>query len=313
MESYTELKGFESFNSVDITNKIQQTMIMFFDWGFLNKGAFTNISLNHTDINGNNHSTLRRVNEPNYANGRVWETFHQNLVWESGLATNAQPIAISGVYVNGVFKAPNAAGFEHYVDYNRGRVIFNSAIAVNSTVKMEYSYKTILFDKLSALPDMSHIQTEPYNFNGFNSVSSGVWSNLLRKQTTLVAVEASPNVYYKPHSLGTGANYVYTDVLMHIFDTSDVTTSKLASFISLQKDKTIYSLDIDLMVASGAFPLDYRGAKSNNPKTYADLVNGNYRHTKVYILDSNATGSNLIENKVYHSVVKFTTETVATI
>ena len=43
--SYTTLKGFSSMADVDYQNIIQQNLINFFDWGFLDKGAFTNVRL----------------------------------------------------------------------------------------------------------------------------------------------------------------------------------------------------------------------------------------------------------------------------
>jgi len=311
---YTSLKGFNSFNDVDISSESLQSVIMFFDWGFINKGAFSNVLLGHTDINSNNHATLRMVSDPNYSDGQVWETFRHNLVWESGLATNTQPISISGVYVNGSFKTPTTSSYQHYVDYNKGRVIFDSAIPTTSNVKMEYSYKTVTFDKLSMFPEPPELQTNPYTFQpGYDSAQSGEWSTLLRRQTPLVQIELSENTKYKPVSLGTGASYVYTDMLFHIFDYDDSTVSKLLSLISLQKEKTIYRIDMDLMVASGAFPLDYRGAKSSNPKTYADLINGNYRHAQLRFDDVVVIGAKNITRELYHGVVKFTTETIAVV
>lgn len=309
--SYTTLAGFNSYTDIDLINQIQQSFMMFFDWGFLNKGAFTNINLSQTDIRSNDQSKLRGVSDPSYTNGQVWETFRHNLVWESGLATATQPINISGVYVDGSFKTPTTSGYEHYVDYDRGRVIFDAAISTSAVVKMEHSYKSVLFDKMTVNPETQELQLNSYNFTNYTSSNSGDWSTLLRRQMPIVGIEAVPSVSYTPVSLGTGAHWVHTDILLHVIDNSDVSVNKLLSFISLQKEKTIYMLDINLMYSSGVFPLDYRGAKTSDPKTYENLVNGGYRDSQLYFTDAVAQGGRTLGGYIYHGTVRFTTETIA--
>lgn len=308
-ESFTQLKGFNNFNDLDLLNQVQQSIISFFDWGFLDKGAYTNIYLGQSDINSNDQSKLRKVYDSNYTNGQVWEAFHHNLVWESGMTTGT-PIHISGVYVDGSFKTSGTAGYEHYIDYERGRVVFDSAISA-TTVRMEYSYKNILFDRLSIYPEIANMQTDVFSFKNYSSFSSGDYINLNRKQLPLVAIEVTPQLSYKPVSLGTGANWVDTDIIMHIFDQNEINVNKLMSYISLQKEKTIYMLDINMMVTSGAFPTDYRGALTSDPKTFPDLVNGGYRDSQLYFADSISRKQPLIGGNIYYGTVRFTTETIS--
>lgn len=312
-EDFTHLKGFDRYTDIDITNKVHQSVIMFFDWGFLDKGAFTNVRLNRSDINSNNHSRLRLVNDPNYTNGQVWETFRNSLVWESGVSCDTKPISISGVYIDGTLRTPSDPVYGHYVDYERGRVVFSGAIPTTKSVYMEYSYKSICFGRESSYPAIRELQVNPNNQEYFFSSASGDWSTLLRRQCPLVVIEADNNINYEPYSLGTGAQDVNTTILMHIYDFNDTTVNKLASLISLQKEKTIYSIDFDLVAASGEYPLDYRGAKSSSPKTYVDFVNGNYRHAKIYFEDGIVTGNQPLANNIYHGTVKFVTQTIATV
>lgn len=312
-DPYTSLKGVRSFDNIDVTNQVQQSMIMFFDFGFLGIGGFNNVVLGVTDINSHDRSKLRLVDDPNYPSGQVWETFAHNLVWESGLNTAVQPTQISGVYINGSFKTTTTSGYEHYVDYPRGRVVFNSPQTPVSGIQMEYAYKIVNFDRITKFPYTQNMQFNRDLFGPtYNSASSGDWSSLVRSQVPLVAVEASATTRYTPLSLGTGAHNVFTDILMHVFDSDDSNVNKLLSFISVQKEKTIWMLDIDLMAQSGAFPLDYNGAKTSSPKTYADLVNGGYRSKKLYLDDAVSSGAEWID-AVYHGVVTFTTETIVVV
>lgn len=309
-ESFTSLKGFNSFNDVDLLNQVQQSVISFFDWGFLNKGAFTNVLVNQTDINSNNQSILRKVKDSSYSNGQVWETFHHNIVWESGLQSSSQPIRISGVYVDGTFRTPTSVGYEHYVDYPNGRVIFNAAQSA-STVKMEYSYKNILFDRFSTYPEISNLQFNAFSFSNYTGFSSGDYFTLLRKQMPLVAVEVTPRLTSYPVSLGTGAQWIDTDILMHIFDTNDIMVKKLMSFISLQKEKTIYMLNMNLINSSGVYPISYNGGLINSPKTYDQLINGGYRDSQLYFTDAISTLNSNVGGDIHYGTVRFTTETIS--
>jgi hypothetical protein len=315
-ESYTTLKGFNSISDTDIQSAVLQNVLSFFDWGFIDKGAFSNVRLNTADIRAKNKSRLRLVNDPNYTNGQVWSTFRENLVWESGVSCTTQPVQISGVYVNGAFKSPTASGYEHYVDYNNGRVIFSSAISTSSTVNMEYSYKDIYFTTDEVVPLIKELQQGSYNITSDFTVSSGDWSQLDRAkaQLPIVTFEVSPLTKFRPLELGSSAYWVDTDILVHVLAEDDEIARKLSNFISYQIDKTIWMFDINLMASSGAFPIDYRGAKASNPLTYPSLVkhnnNGGYRYNKLTFTDATLQGPTSV-GTIYHSVVRFNTEVVS--
>lgn len=312
--SYTTLKGFSSMADVDYQNIIQQNLINFFDWGFLDKGAFTNVRLSVADIRGSDRSKLYLVKDPNYTDGTVWSTFRENLVWESGLSCATQPIAISGVYINGAFKTPTTSGYQHYVDYVNGRVIFTNPIPLNSIVKMEYSYKNIKFTNLNAIPIINEAQSYSYDLTksdyGNQSGDYGVLGRS-RIQFPIVAIEM-PSAKYRPLEIGNSSQFLDFDVLFNVISEDDETARKISTFISLQKDTTIFLFDLSMMAASGTFPLDYRGTPISGALTYpslvADSVNGGYRFSKLYFGKTNLSGPNRV-GTIYHSTVRITTET----
>lgn len=313
VDSYTELKGFTSLSESDLQTAIETNLISFLDWGLLNKGGFTNVSLTSSNINSSNKSSLRKVTDTNFS-GSVWSTFHQNLVWESGLSTQNQPIDISGVYVNGSFKTPTSSGYQHYIDYTNGNVVFSSAISA-TTVKMEYSYKNVLVTKIDAVPILKEMQFRSFDIsvNGYNTPSSGDWSilNRAKVQPPLIAIELAPSVSFTPLELGNTCQVAHTDVLFHVLADNDETVKKLSWIISMQKDKTVFLYDIDAVAQSGYYGLDYRGAKSNNPKTYDYLVE-NLKFNKLTFSDMNIQNVKKI-GSLYHGVVRGKTEVVTTL
>lgn len=312
--SYTTLKGFNSVSDTDLLSAVEQNVIAFFDWGFLDKGSFNTVRVSNTDIRGGNRSILKKVSDPNYTDGQVWSTFHQNLAWESGLSFTEQPVQISGVYVNNAFKTKNTSGYEHYVDYTNGRVVFNTAIPTTSVVKMEYSYKNLLITNADSVPILKEVQYRPFDISSenYNTSTSGEWSRLGRAkvQLPILAVEVTPRTTFKPLELGNTLQTASVDILIHVFAENESMSKRYASFLSYQKDKTIYMYDPDMVARSGCFALDYRGAKTLNPKTYPNLIDGGYRYNKLRFSDCSLEGPYRIEN-IYHAPVRFTTEIVS--
>jgi len=315
-ESYTTLKGFNSISDTDVQSAILQNVISFFDWGFIDKGAFSNVRLNTADIRAKNKSKLKLVTDPNYTNGQVWSTFRENLVWESGVSCTTQPVQISGVYVNGAFKTPTTSGYQHYVDYTHGRVIFSSAISTSSVVNMEYSYKDIYFTTDDIIPLVKSLQENSHVITSDFTANSGDWNILERTKTQmpLVSIEISPRTRFKPLELGNSAYWMETDILMHVLAEDSEAARKLSNFISYQIDKTIWMFDINLIASSGAFPIDYRGAKTSHPLTYPSLVkhnnDGGYRYNKLTFTDATLQGPTAV-GTIFHSIVKFNTEVVS--
>jgi len=313
--SYTTLKGFDSISDVDIESTIQQNIIGFFDWGFINKGAFTNVHLSTTDIRSNDKSILIPVNEAGKSSGQVWTTFRKNLVWESGLYTVSQPIQISGVYVNGSFKTPTTSGYQHYVDYVNGRVVFTTPIPTNSTVKMEHSYKNLLVTNLSVVPLIKEAQAHSFDISSEGySVRSGDWTQYTNQivQLPLIAVEMTPNASFSAIEIGQVNQYLDIDVILHTLAESKSDAMKYAMGSASQQEKTIFMYNLTMMNASGALPLDYRGAKVVNPLTYEQLVresrDGGYRYNKLYFFNSRLVGPNPVGN-LYHAATRYTVRT----
>lgn len=305
--SFTTLKGFESVNQTDLFKTIQHNLVSFFDWGFLNKGAFSDVKLSRTNIFSIDRSTLKKETDPNFTDGQVYKTFTKNLVWESGLYSPYEPIQISGVYVNGSFKTPTTSGFEHYIDYKNGRVIFSSPLPT-ATVKMEYSYKTLDIKPSYEHPVISYLQTDKlYNTNVSNQ--SGVWGLLQQNktQTTSIAIESVSRATYRPIELGNLNQWADVDIICHVFG-SELDVNKYTNFISYQSDKTIFLYNIDDLVQSGMVPLDYRGAIHSNTRTYPDIIN-DFRFNRLYL--GKATVSNPTNlGGTFHGTVRFQTESI---
>lgn len=316
----TSLLGITNFGDVQESTLVKTGFQTFLDWGLVDAGAYVNIKLQNNDVYGQNKSRLRAVNDPSYSNGQVWETFHRNLVWESGVNQTTQPIKISGIYVgnSSVFYPSNTSGtYKHYVDYKNGRVVFNNAIPANSIVKMEYSYKSVYVTDASKTDFLKEIQYNSFQTGGvgYNTPNSGDWSQLgeTRIQPLLISLDVvsrKPD----PYEIGSNAKIMKTEVIAHIIGQDSEMVDKLESILVFQKGKTFLTMDLNMMAQSGAFPLNYRGELNSNARTYPDLSKesseGGYRNRKAYIVESYNSNSQMISTSLYYKVVRLEVETI---
>lgn len=314
----TSLLGINNYGDAQESEIVKYSFQSFLDWGLVNAGAYTNINLTNNDIYGQNKSSLRLVSDPNYTAGQVWETFHRNLVWESGVNQNTQPVQISGVYVNSTFYPKSTSGiYAHFIDYPRGRVVFNSAIPSSSAVKMEYSYKNVYITTGGREKFLREIQYNSFKTGGvgYSTPSSGDWSQIddTRIQPTIISLDVVSRAP-KAYEIGSNGKWMNTDVIAHIIGEDKDTVDKLESILTFQTGKTFLGLDLDRIAESGVFPLNYRGELNPGALTYPDLskdpTENGYRNRKAFIKNAYNSNDQMISTSLYYKVVRLEIETI---
>jgi len=311
-------KGYVDIEEPSVTEVIEDNIVGYINWGFLQLNAFFNIDIPSSGAYGGGRHILRCVDDPRYDNGQIWEAYRQNWVWESGLSTPEQPIAISGIFVDGSF-LPKGSGY--YINYVNGQVVFDTAISTTSSVQLEYSHKWINTTNASNIPWFRKGQTRSFRVDDSSYiVNSGVWNDLAenRVQFPTVAVEAVGK-NYKGYQLG-GYQYAYTDVVLHIISEDPRTAKRLASVLAEQNESDIYLFDTGKMGDDNRFPLDYRGEIASGAICYPDLIkptgDGGFRYTsksqggKMRIYDSQEQGTDQLHENIYHSKVRWKTEVI---
>lgn len=313
MARYTELDGFSHIGQSSQTELIESNLVMFFDWGLINKGAFFNVTIPTSGQYGGSRHQLRLVSDPNYSLGQVWEAFRGNWVWQSGLSTSVQPIHVSGVRVNGTFYPLSASGtYNHTVDYNNGRVVFNSPIPTGSAVTCEYTYKWISVVNSDKIPWFKDIQYNSLRRDSlqFGQVASGDWFGLgqTRLQMPIVAVEMSQGGYTKPYALG-GGQWVYRRGIFNIFTEDEQTAKRLADVISTQDDRFIYEVDLDSVAANKRFPLLPNGMIASGALTYPQIVE-TYKWNQMRLYEMEIQKTTRLNPRLYHTTISILIETV---
>lgn len=303
--TYTVLKGISDISEYTLCDQLESNIIEFFNWSLLNIGAFFNSPLSSPE------SRLRSVTHPLYTDGQAWEPFRSDIVWESGISYQIQPIAISGVYINGTFYSKNSVGtYAHHLDYTSGRLIFDSPLPTNSNVQLEYSHRYFHFTSADS-PWFREVMFQSFRVDDsqFTQVGSGAWSVLSENRVQLpsVVVETVPRRTFQGYQLG-GGQIVKQDILFHIFTENPWDRKKLLDIISYQKDVTLRSFDKNLVARDDRFAFTETGALSNNALTYPQLIE---TYLWKNILFDNVTSQETISlPPLYQAVVRGTFEVI---
>lgn len=309
--------GFVGVNNIQentVPTVLLNNLVSFVDWGFLNKGGFTNVSRPASGMYGGEKTTLKLTTDPNYTDGQVWQGFRQNWSWESGIATTTQPSLISGIYVNNNFLpyAYNASsgfycGSGYSIDYPNGRVIFNSPIAPTSTVSLNYSYKTVKVDKSHGYSFFREIQSDSLRLDQNFFTSSGGWAKLgdTRIQLPAVFVELADEEL-RPLQLG-GGQWLDTDFVFYVIAENKGVCNSIADAIAFQKERTIKIYNSNTVSKSGVNSLDHKGNLVNRAYTYPYLID-NYNYGGCFIKDAKVSKITQLSLSLFITTVRYSTE-----
>ncbi len=272
MPTFSKIKGVQDYYDYSMSDNLESNLIMFFDYGLLGLGAFGNNYI--ADTSGNYYGDLTNlipIRDSNFTNGRVWQGKKDNWVWESGIEYSNQPIQISGVYVNSQFYPSNTTGvYAHHIDYENGRVIFDSPVANNKTVQVEHSYRLVTIES-SDVAWFRQLQFDSFKPSG--PLDSGL-NNVLsqnRVQLPAVVVDVSTRQTIWGFELG-GTNSIRKEVMFHVYAENAYDKNNIMDIISFQQEKTIPMYDKNLLARNNRFPIDYNGSIASGALCFPDLT-----------------------------------------
>ena len=306
-----------------LMNQLESNMKIYLDWAMLNIGGFTNVERPQSGAYGGDFSVLRRVDDPYYTAGRVWESARKDWVWETGVdytdATgggpyNPYPITTGSVLVNGSTSGGNFVAMNPL-----GRIIFDNPVGLTDTVSMTgYSYRDVQVYRAQDADWWRQIQFQSFSpdRSDFNQVGSGAWSILghHRIQLPAIVVEAVARGRTSPYELGNESLIREQDILFHILSEVRSSRNNLADFIISQADSSIWLFDTNEIAASSAFPLTASGEIAAGALMYPDLVDipqsGGYRWKKCRFTNATVTELEGLHPNLYEGSVRITTEVI---
>lgn len=282
----TCFKGVSSINEDLLLNILEANFKTYFDWSFLNIGAWFDVNIGNSTIYGvNQHSRLLPVYDPAYKDGQVWQGIRKDWVWEQGIDYNStSPLSpINSIIKNETTTVNKAGNFS--VNYPLGRIVFNTAIPLTSKVDAEYSYRYVQVHRSSESPWFSLLQYSSFNTSNQDiKLVDGEWDigGQHRIQMPCIVIEAIPRSRSRPYEIGNTLLWLEQDIGFYIFAETKSDRNKLLDIIRLQQDATLGLYNSNLVAQDDNYPLDYNGDLKNSPLMYPDIVS-QYSWRKCFI------------------------------
>lgn len=278
----------------------------------------------NTSLYGDLPHQLKTTEVPGYKLGQVWQAFRKDWVHETGIVyfpqigycENYSPINISGVYINSTF-VPGPTGIAttgYHINYPLGQIIFDKPLSKTAKVEMDYSYKWCQIYKDSTDPYWKELQELTYKpIPSINQTNKGDYSLSAnhRIQMPAIIVESISNSETIPAQLGRKNWWTYQDILMHVFTENAGDRNKIADIMRLQKESTITLYDINKVVNSGIYSLNYQGEINSSGLGYYDLItNSAYRWNSSFIKDVQIIDMESRNKNIFWCTIRLTTETI---
>lgn len=311
---YTE-KSLDS----SLSEMLLDNFVSFYDWGLLDAGGFYSIDIPQSGIYGGDRHKLRLVDTPNYTDGQVWEGYRQNWVWEGDGnidGVTEQPISISGVFVDGSFYANDNVDKPFYVDYQLGRVVFDSAQSTSSDVQIAYSHKRVQVVPAEGISWFRQLQQNSFRTEeNFQVQGSGNWIRLgqSRIQPPAVAIEVVPARDTKGYELG-GGQWVRSDILFYVMSENHWETVNLMDTIVAQNDRNLTLYNTTQVAQSGVSPFTFENGRQRELRDHArasglypHLVE-NYPFRKCFIYETRGDNITQLSADLYMGVARCKTE-----
>lgn len=306
----TTLKGFNSIGRTLVTTQLEVNVEQFLNWGLLCKGNFTNITIPSQGVHGGNYHRLRATESAGYTAGQVWQGFRGDWVWESGIEYDTQPIAVSGVNVNGTFYPLNTTGdYAYRIDYPNGEVVFNNPLPLNSMVTCEFSVRHFHVERAGRSKWFQDVTVGADRVDSvyFDSYGSGELEYGRQKtaQLPVIVVETAPNARFpKGLHLG-GGSWLHQDIHLYVFASNKYERDQAIDMLKMQNEKRFRMFDVDEVDSNQAWLLN----NSIGPSTrvYPDWVR-TYPWKLLRLTNANCISLGHPSYALYTGTVLFTAE-----
>lgn len=308
----TSFQHVSAIGHKDRFSSLEDNIKSFLDWSFLKVGGFVNVTIPTSGLSGTgNFQTLKVVNDPAVATGKIWEAPRKDWVYENNIVyNNESPVAISGIYLNNTFlPGPSGTGnYTYTINYPLGRIQFDNLVSPNSLVQCEYSYRYIQTYKSSDSIWWKEIQKETYDPSYFNRPSGdyAITSNH-RTQLPAIMIELAPRTIMTPYQLGDTHNIITQDILLHVFAPSPSHRNSIIDILLLQKDIVFWLYDINKVIKDNKYPLTAKGSINSDGISY-NMMSDLYKSNWCTVKNATLSELNALSTSLYNGIVRWSME-----
>lgn len=291
-----------------LLNNIETNLKMFLDWSFLNIGAWFDVNIQEDSLQNNDYSKLKLSNNSIYQTGTLWEAQRKDWVWEKNITcVDRTPITINNITVNN--QTLNSNSFK--IDYPNGRILLNSPVSPNSSVKLNYSYR---FVQVYRANDSEWFNLLQYNGPSTTKIvdrQDNSWKigNNFTLQLPAIVIEALPRSRSLPHEIGSSGLILEQDFCFHIFADNKNDRNKLIDILRLQQDLVIWLYDTNKLAQDNQYPIDYDGSLKDNALMYPEII-GQYPWKKCWLRNINVFETDSVDPNLHRASVRVTAEII---
>lgn len=252
------------YGHATLDDYIRTNVIDFLKYGLIEIGAYYNIGLDRAE------SRLHPVLVTGLTPYTVWGSAKSSWIWEATGVTlkfpsGTTPIQITGIQVNSVVYATGTAvlGTGYYIDYSRGRVVFDYGLPSTAVVKVPHStpaievysaetaeYRKLTYDWLQATPVAESFDWRPQAY------LPAIFVDIIGYRT-LRGVE-----------LGSRAKTANIVCQFDAYSANPYDQNKIMDICYMLETKKIFFYDVQ----NAPKPLDQFGRLRANPKNWSELV-----------------------------------------
>lgn len=275
--------GVDKYQANTLTAQLENNIVSFLDNGLLQIGAFGNVHESVNNIYGNNMSEFRPIENSDYTNYSVWQTARKNWVYETVTGTYT-PISFSGVTVAGSFY-PGPTGnstLGYTINYNEGALMFDKEVNRTHTVTASYTYKLFDVEVASRSPLWKSLQENSFDHANFSNkyYATGDFNipSEHRVQLPTIIVETVNRSNNEPFRLGDHSLISDQKVLLHVIAENRADRDKINDIMNRQSTRTIKLYDINKLVESGTYPLNFDGSLNPSGLEYEEILSNSDYH-----------------------------------
>ena len=225
-----------------------------------------------------------------------------NWVWEPNYGYN-----ITGVYVDNTLVT---SGYS--INYRDGVIKFDNP--VSGVVNVSHSIKYV---EVFNAQDNSFFRLDTDSFNVSDGYFISGSGNILPKDKVhlpAIAVEVVNRDTRTPYEIGNTSHFRNTQVLLRVLANDDSVSSRIADFLTDQKETSIRLFDSETVARSGYYPLNYDGTINYVSGYHSHLSNTfpytSIKNSTVSIVDAYSEDLNYITRDLCKVTVRMNIESV---
>lgn len=228
----------------------------FLDMHMLREGAFVNIASGTLFYDGSDMSRLLPDTSADdtlfgVSDGQVWQSPFREWVYESGVpldGTNVTdpPIAFSGLFIEGAFRATDDAEFGHTPDFINGRIIFNNPQSLDLQVNAAFSAREVRigFEHQFNQQYQTSVLETKFGSNPLTSYNLVYPSGLLFPFPAVFIEDMSRE--FDAYELGNRSLIIKDTLRMHVWALDDMERDNIVDIITSQARKSLPVIDFNI-------------------------------------------------------------------